>query len=288
MKNSYLVKEPLICPACRTSFQREEMLTGRGRLIAQNLQIDLRRTYSYKEDQEVVNPLFFNTATCPNCLTSLFHQDFAIVAQKPELIELLREKTLFRKEMLTSFKSIYPLSFKKARNPFLGACSLALASETYQHIKYHRINSITKSALCALRASWLFSDSVLLFPKQETILKDISQKYYQKASLIFASALELVSEKQLESVTSFYFGPDLDNNYSFDGFIYIAIYLQYYHSHSLSKSEKLNLYSKLKAYLSRAFGLGKASREKPSNIINLIRDLYTEINQTLESLEPKN
>ena len=56
-KTSFFSKKPISCPVCGSSFHREEMLTGSGRLIAGNLTEELRRLYEVNKKFGEVNPL---------------------------------------------------------------------------------------------------------------------------------------------------------------------------------------------------------------------------------------
>ena len=45
VKVTFFSKNPIECPLCNTKFYKEDLLSGRGRLIAGDLSDELRRFY---------------------------------------------------------------------------------------------------------------------------------------------------------------------------------------------------------------------------------------------------
>ena len=77
MKVSFFQKNKIRCPVCETSFYREDMLTGRGRLIAGELTDQLRRLYEPSQKVGEVFPLIYTMTVCPSCFYSALPEDFS-------------------------------------------------------------------------------------------------------------------------------------------------------------------------------------------------------------------
>ena len=54
---TFFSKNSITCPVCNNEFRREDMRTGRGRLIAGSLTKELRRLYEPTEKYGEVNNL---------------------------------------------------------------------------------------------------------------------------------------------------------------------------------------------------------------------------------------
>ncbi len=66
----------IICPVCHAEFHREDIRTGRGRLIAGDLTDELRRSYQPSKKYGEVYPLFYPVTVCPECYYAAFQGDF--------------------------------------------------------------------------------------------------------------------------------------------------------------------------------------------------------------------
>ena len=75
-KLSYWSKTKCHCPVCRKDFQKEEMLTGGGRMIAGELTDELHRIYEPSAKYGVIYPLLYSIGACPNCHSAFFWKDF--------------------------------------------------------------------------------------------------------------------------------------------------------------------------------------------------------------------
>ena len=73
---SFYSKTKVACPVCMKDFQKEEMLTGGGRMIAGSLTDELRRNFEPSVKYGKVYPLIYAIGACPHCHTALFWQDF--------------------------------------------------------------------------------------------------------------------------------------------------------------------------------------------------------------------
>jgi len=69
---SYWSKTKIKCPVCQKEFQREEMLTGSGRLNAGALTEELHRQYIPTARYGKINPLIYAIGACPHCHSAFF------------------------------------------------------------------------------------------------------------------------------------------------------------------------------------------------------------------------
>ena len=75
-KTTFFSKNPIVCPVCETSFYKEDLLSGGGRLIAGELTEELHRTYEPSKKYGEVYPLVYAVLVCPSCLYAAYTQDF--------------------------------------------------------------------------------------------------------------------------------------------------------------------------------------------------------------------
>ncbi len=97
-KISYYVKEETRCPICEHQFQKEEMLFGRGRLIARDINAELRRTDDANPKFGKVFPAAYTLIVCPNCWSSGLPRDFENIL--PESIMLVRDLIDYRRKVI--------------------------------------------------------------------------------------------------------------------------------------------------------------------------------------------
>src|SRR5512133_3870464 len=79
-KVTFISKEPIICPVCETSFNREELFSGR--VNAGDLTDELHRTYIPTHNYGEVFPLVYELTVCPACWYSAFKPDFPSISPK--------------------------------------------------------------------------------------------------------------------------------------------------------------------------------------------------------------
>ena len=82
VKVSYFLKNPIVCPVCGEDFKKEEMLTGRGRLIARDTTEELRRLYEPSKKVGELYPLIYPITVCPSCYYAACVDDFASIKQE--------------------------------------------------------------------------------------------------------------------------------------------------------------------------------------------------------------
>ncbi|GEM_PF-55533 len=280
-KFTFFTKEPILCPVCGYSFKREEMLTGRGRLIAGKLTLELRRLYEpSKKFGDMIKPLIYPVTVCPSCLFAAIKEDFLKVDKK--LIEKARENSERRK---VNINKIFPgLDFNGSRKIEHGAASYLLAVEGYSYFDKWASPTL-KKAISSLRAAWIFGDLENENPDKEQY-GELSNFFYKKTLFFYNEALERW-QKGFESYDGAKnFGPDLDKNWGYDGILYLIGYL----TNKFSVLEKDILKRKTdlenaKRIISKMFGSGKVSKDKPTAILDMTRDLYDEMSQEIARLE---
>ena len=76
---TFYSKEAIKCPVCETKFNREELHSGGGRLIAGDLTDELRRLYQPSAKYGEIFPCIYHLTVCPKCLFATFPQDFSSI-----------------------------------------------------------------------------------------------------------------------------------------------------------------------------------------------------------------
>ena len=147
---SFFSKKQTKCPVCEASFYREELLTGRGRLVASDLTLDLHRKYEPTKKYGEVFPLIYSITVCPNCYYGVYHEDFEKLPE--DAAGQLAEKAEAR---ATAIHKIFKeLDFREPRKLKEGVASYFFAMECYDYFK-SETNPVFKQGLSALRAAWL-------------------------------------------------------------------------------------------------------------------------------------
>jgi len=282
-KITFRSKKPLVCPVCGNEFYREEMFTGGGRLIAGKLTLELRRLYEPSKKYGVVNPLLYPVTVCPQCLFASFKEDFTKINAK--YIETAKSNTQRRHNNISKIFG-KPLDFSLNRTLEHGAASYLLAVEGYSYFDKWASPTI-KKAISSLRAAWLFGDLEIANPMQ-TQFGDVQNFFYKKALFFYNEAIER-GQKGLESYDGVRnFGPDTDKNFGYEGLLYLIGYLtnklSFYEKDIQKRKESLEIGKRV---ISKMFGSGKASKDKPSDILMMTRDLYDEMSESIKELEDK-
>ena len=275
-KVSFRQKNPTKCPVCSTEHNREEMLTGGGRLIAGKLTDELRRTYDKNVKWGVIYPLAYQLTVCPRCLYTAYPKDFEDVM--PEEIEKLKSTASARINSLRKFFG--NVSFESDRNLMLGAASYLLAVDCYS-FRRKNIAPTFKSAVSAIRAAWLFSDLAREVPEKP--YNKISDFFYKKAYDYYQEVLQLVQTGKEPVEAAGNMGPDIDENWGYEGILYmIAILTLKIGSKEPDIMKRIENFEKTKRFLSRLFGSGKSSKSKPGALIDMTKDLYDKMTEMIE------
>lgn len=252
------------------------MLTGGGRLIAGDLTDELRRKFERNEKFGKVYPLAYLVVICPKCLYASYPMDFNEITI--EEIEKIRTSTQSRIDSIKKFFG--GMSFENNRNLTSGAASFLLSVDCYTY-RDRKVAPTFKKAISSIRAAWLFDD--LFNEINNPTYKKISDFFYWKAYGFYHQALKLVQTggELMDGVGNL--GPDYDKNWGYNGLLYMcAILTVKIGSKEPLLERRINNFEVTKRYLSKLFGSGKTSKSKPGPLVDMIRDLYTKINEMLD------
>lgn len=275
---SFFQRNPISCPICNASIYREELLTGRGRLIAGNLTLELRRLFEESKKFGEVTPLLYPITVCPDCYYATWKEHFLKVPDEAkEAIEADRD------DRIDSISSLLGnLNFTEARTTREGLASYYLAMRCYDHFTKEFAPVIHQGISC-LRAAWLANDLERQEPGENFAY--LGRMFYRKARYFYSLALEYEQKGQQSIAGCANLGPDLDKNYSYDGVIYLNGYLEFHFGPRKNEEKRAETLLKSKRSVARIFGMGKASRNKPLPLLENAKTLY---NLIAESLGQKN
>ena len=276
-KISFFHKSPSTCPVCDGEFSREELLSGDGRLIAGNLTPELRRQYEPSSKYGEVWPLLYPVTVCPNCLFATLSSDFDDTSDAD--IPSLQQATGERQRAAALLFD--DLDYFRPRGIHEGAASYLLATMSYDY-RGETVSPTFKRGLCALRAAWLGAD--LERHEPDGNWGYVGELFYRKARFFYSLAMEREEsgEESLQGVGNF--GPDTDQNYSFEGLIYIAALLEFRFGPRNDPERRAAALDRAKISLSKVFGFGRASRDKPGPILEHARESFAAIDEELEQL----
>lgn len=271
---SFFQRNPIACPVCDAQLYREELLTGRGRLIAGNLTQELRRLYEESKKFGEVSPLIYPVTVCPDCYFALWKEDFQRLP--PELIPQINEDRHNRIETMTDL--LGSASFSQPRGLREGLAAYYLAIRCYDFLPKD-FSPIIHQAISSIRAAWLCSDLERSHPGEN--YEYLGRLFYRKARYFYSIALEY-EQKGIQSIAGCpILGPDIDKNYGYDGVIYLCGYLEYHFGPRKNAEKRVESLTRAKRSVARIFGMGKASRNKPLPLLENAKALYTQIAQSL-------
>jgi uncharacterized protein len=278
-KASFRAKENTQCPICKENHQKEQMFQGGGRLIAGKLTKELRRLYEKNKKFGRINPNDYVMTVCPKCFYAAFPKDWGV---SNEDMGKLKMATNDRKASLE--RILGPLDFYQDRTLVTGAASFLLAIDCYQ-LRNVSIAPTPKKAVAAMKAAWYFDDLHSEFPNLS--YDKVRDLLYQKATKWYLSTLELMQSghEPVDNAAGI-LGPDTDQNWGFDGVIYLNAFLtlKYREQMASTPEAQKELLVKAKRILAKLYGSGKSSKSKPSAILELARESYDELNAAIESL----
>ena len=277
-KITFFSKKPTDCPVCKTIFFKEDLLSGGGRLIAGELTDELRRMYEPSKKFGELYPLVYPVMVCPSCYYAAYPQDFP--KAKDETVQKLKEDTDKRVESVSMI--LKDINFAEFRDLKEGIASYYLAMMSYDFFEPPCFPTF-KRALSALRAAWLLKE---LHSKYFGENYDyLSGLFYRKARFYYIMAIERTQNGEELLDEKLIYGPDQDKNYGYDGFLYIAGLLEHKYGPRKDADKRVKALENAKRIVSRLFGTGKASKSKPSAILDKARDLYEQINRELKKLK---
>lgn len=279
-KISFRAKETTVCPICEYEHYREQMFQGGGRLIAGKITKELRRLYEKNKKFGRINPNDYLLVVCPKCLYTAFPKDWNTLQPS----EMERIKSTIGERKINLEKILGPIDFNQDRNLISGAASFLLAIDCYQN-RLPYIAPTPKKAVCCLKSAWYFDDLHTEFPSLG--YDRVRDFLYQKASGWYQATLEIMQTgAEPVDVAAQILGPDTDNNWGFDGVIYLNAYLSLKFKDKLASTpeKQLEILSRAKRMLAKLYGSGKSSKSKPSVLLDIARELYDELGEVIKSM----
>ncbi|AYE35914.1 DUF2225 domain-containing protein [Borrelia turcica IST7] len=280
-KISYFTKYEIECPLCSYKFRKEDLLTGSSRLISGELKVDLKREYVKNEKYGNIYPRIYSITVCPNCYLAAFPNEFnAITLASTQMKQILISREQKRKEIKSLFED--NLDFNKPRGLKEGAASYILAMMCYEFLDKNH-NPTLNQAKCAIRAAWIFEDLHKENPnKNYNYLQKI---FYYKAAYLYKLTIEKEQDNSEPISNEAIFGPDTDKNYGYDSVLYLSGLLEYFYGNKENKEYRYNQLIEIKTILSKIAGMGKSSKEKPSILLDKIKEVYFKISKEIKTLK---
>jgi uncharacterized protein (DUF2225 family) len=254
------------------------MYTGGGRLLAGKLTQDLRRLYEPSKKYGEQYPLIYVITVCPSCYYATFPDDFSQASSEAKMT--LEEETMKRKESISLIFN--NLNFTEPRDLKEGVASYYFAIMCYEYFD-KRFSPTIKRAISSIRCAWLFSDLHRKFPDEN--YDYISLLFYRKARFFYTLAIEWEQKGKelLSGIKSF--GPDIDKNYGYEGLLYLSSLLEYLYGQKKDIVKRIKSLENIKRIISKTHGIGKATKAKPSTILEKAKDLYNEVGREIQKLK---
>ncbi len=284
-KKTFFKKNPLVCPVCKTKVFVEELFTGRGRVIAGNHTIELRRTYQESATWGKANPLLYPVAVCPQCYFSVIQEDFERKITNQDNLNRIRKDKTKKLEIESLFDE--QIDFAKERTLISGTLSHIFADLTYNYLP-DSYNPTFKKALSSLRAAWLLGDLEIEDKDEKEKYEKMKNFYYEQSARLYKMTLdyEQNGKEPLELLN--HAGPDLDKNFGFEGIKYMYCILNYRMCFFEKViEERVNKFNYARSLLGKLFGFGKTSKGKPSVILELAKRMYRVIGDKVKEYEHK-
>ncbi|MGI9255839.1 MAG: DUF2225 domain-containing protein [Salinispira sp.] len=272
---TFIQKHPTTCPACGEEFFREDMLTGRGRMIAGELTAELRRLYEPSKKYGEIHPLIYPVTVCPHCLYASWKEDFPKLPEQEKAG--VQNNADNRREWIENVIDD-PVDFTKNRTLNEGLASYILCMSCYDYLDAE-LSPIIKQGISSLRGAWVAVD---LHRKNPTANYDwVAKMLYRKARFFYLTAIAYESSGEQSVVGCPNAGPDLDQNYMFDGILYMYGYLEFRYGAVKDPAAREKNLQHARQTIARIFGMGKASKHKPQALLNNARNLHGEISTVL-------
>jgi uncharacterized protein (DUF2225 family) len=275
-KVTFVSKEPIVCPVCETSFNREELFSGR--VNAGDLTDELHRTYIPTHSYGEVFPLVYELTVCPACWYAAFKSDFLGIPTK--IAGTLKDGTAARVE--AAQRVFGEADFSSPRSLMEGAASYYLAMLCYELLPKEYSPAI-KQGLCAIRAAWLCNYLEAKRPGENYAYA--ARVLYGKARFLYRLAVELEQKGKEQLTTVKWLGPDTDKNYGFEGVLYLSSMLELKYGPRGDEAKRLELLDSDKRTIAKMFGIGRKSKSKPGPLVDKVRDLYEGLKRELHQDE---
>ncbi len=264
------------CPVCKNEFEKEELLSGGGRLIAGDLTDELRRTYEPSAKYGKIYPLIYAIAACPKCHACMLWNDMETLDDKV-VTDYLFDGMKERKQAV---EAVFPhYDFTRNRTLLDGAAAYYHALLAYEKFSAGYSPTIKKAVIC-LRLAWLCNDLEAACPNRGYAY--MAQLFYRKSLFLYQESLnlEMSHTESISNLTNM--GPDTDKNYGYDGVIYLCGLLEYKYGQRKDINLRLTKLAEYKRAIARSFGLGKSSKNKPGPLLEHSRSLYDLINAEIK------
>ncbi|MCL1813769.1 MAG: DUF2225 domain-containing protein [Treponema sp.] len=276
VKISFISKETYNCPVCGSSFNREELRSGR--IIAGAITDELHRLYEPSAKYGVIYPLAYQATVCPECWFASMDKDFQNLPEKAK--EKAKEHTQNR---MKNVRLIFPSAdYTKPRDLVSGAASYYLVLSCYDYYS-KEFSPTIKQAIAAIRTGWLLDRLNEKYPGFHydwlaVLFKKKSQFLYSEAILKEQSGKETLSGIKN-------FGPDTDKNYAYEGALYLSGLLRLKYGQRDRPEERIESLQDSKRTIAKMFGLGKSSKSKPGPLLENARELYDQIKKELNETD---
>ena len=277
-KISFYAKNKTVCPVCSTEFYRENLLSGGGRMNAGNLTAEMHRLYEPTQKFGQVYPLIYPVTVCPACFTAAYEKDFNEIS--PETVMRLNRS---KSDRITTIDDLFPgMDFTQQRGLKEGIASYILAMISYDSFSKDQTPTF-KQALSSLRASWLCIH--MEQEKKGDNFEYLARVFYRKSAFFYRQVVdnEQTGKESIENVGNF--GPDIDNNYGYDGVIYLAGYLEYSYGQKEDIKVRLARLKKSLTVISKIVGMRKSSKSKPSALVENAIELHGKIKKEIKGIE---
>ncbi|MBI9098490.1 MAG: DUF2225 domain-containing protein [Spirochaetaceae bacterium] len=278
VKISFYAKNKTVCPVCDEEFYKENLLSGGGRMNAGDLTPEMHRLYEPTQKYGKVYPLIYPVTVCPSCLTAAFDKDF--LELKTATVLKLKES---QSDRIQTINNLFPqLDFTRNRGLKEGIASYILAMISYDSFPVEKVPTF-KQAMTTLRAAWLCRHM------EEEVKGEnydyLARVFYRKAAFFYRQVVqnEQTGKESIEDVGNF--GPDIDNNYGFDGVLYLTGYLEYKYGQKEDESVRLNRLRSSMTVVSRIVGMRKSSKSKPSVLVDNAIELHGQIKKEIKRIE---
>jgi uncharacterized protein (DUF2225 family) len=163
-----------------------------------------------------------------------------------------------------------------------GAASYYLAISCYEFFP-HKYSPTIKRGIAALRAAWIFNDLHRKYPNEN--YDYLARIFFYKAQFFYSLAVEYEQDGTESLAEVPHLGPDLDKNYAHDGVFYLSGLLEFKYGDKSDVEMRKKRLEFAKRAVARLFGMGKASKSKPSALLDNARELYEQMSSESGDLQ---
>ncbi len=277
---TFFMSKGMPCPVCNHDVYPEELRQGRSRINAGELRDDLFRNYIPDKDSGEVFPFLYSVGVCSQCLFAGFWNDFKKIHKKNVAALATSEAKNDRINALGLLYKKIP-DFTARKSLLNGFAAYVLALETYEKFRENDAPNI-RQAICSLRLAWLAR--ILLEHGYGEECKNFIKMFYKKALFFYTQAIQRDTSgyEPLHVVT--FLGPDVDKDYGYDGVVYMRAWLELHYGDKTCALERQNMLNTLRNSLSKVFGFGRSSKEKPSVLLNTARKTFEAVEAEIAEL----